>query len=153
SRTDPFAPPASGPARKEEPIELFRIAPTALAKNFDLVEKEENRGKVIFVDMASYTAGDDWGFLHKLLSLMPMPESGDPRTDDAPRHLVVVDAIEGFEALAGEVNAFGEKSTRRSRVAQLMRLSEEKCHTLLVVEKSVKSEELAEEFIADTVIR
>ena len=155
SRKDPFAPPGAAPAGEVEPIRLITKAPTQLAKEFDLVEEKQHRGKVVFVDMASYTAGDDWGFLHKLLALMPMPGADDPEEKrlNAPRHLVVVDAIEGFEALAGEVNAFGEKSTRRSRVAQLMRLSEDKCHTLLVVEKSVKGEGLAEEFIADTVIR
>jgi KaiC len=147
SRRDPFGPHRE-PEDRDDRIELRHFEPTALAKNFEQVEAEVHRGHVIFVDMASYTAGDDWGFLHKLLALLPLPEG-----DEEPRHLVVVDAIEGFEALAGEVNAFGEKSTRRSRVAQMMRLVEGKCHALLVVEKGGGEEQLAEEFVADTVIR
>lgn len=154
SRKDPFSrepsePPAAarGAGGERLELELKHIKPADLAKNFDLIENPKERGRVIFVDMASDTAGDDWGFLHKLLALLPRPEGDDPK------HLVVVDAIEGFEALAGEVNAFGEKATRRSRVAQMMRLVEGKCHALLVVEKGGGEERLAEEFVADTVIR
>jgi KaiC/GvpD/RAD55 family RecA-like ATPase len=147
SRKDPFGPINTRPdldPKKE--IELEQHNPTTLAEEYDLIEKK--RGNVIFVDIASYTAGDDWGFLHKLVSLLPKPDN-----IKAPRHLIVIDAIEGFEALAGELNAFGEKSTRRSRVAQVMRLMAEKCHVLLVVEESRSHEKLAEEFVADTVIQ
>ncbi len=147
SRKDPFGPVGIKPPQyREREIELDNCFPTAIAEEFDRIENEKQR--VVFVDLASYTAGDDWGFLHKLLSLLPSPTS--PK---APRHLVVIDAIEGFEVLAGELNAFGEKSTRRSRIAQTMRLMAEKCHVLLVVEESKTYERLAEEFVADTVIR
>jgi KaiC/GvpD/RAD55 family RecA-like ATPase len=125
-------------------IELGEYTPITLADKF---EPAERRGCVSFVDMASFTAGDDWGFLHRLLSLLPNPGVEDPR------HLVVIDAIEGFEALAGELNAFGEKSTRRARVAQVMRLITKKCHVVLIVEENVADERLAEEFVVDTVLR
>ena len=150
SRSDPFHPRAR--VDGEEPIELVKCHPTSLAENFQIIA--EQKGNVLFLDMAAYTAGDDWGFLHKLLSLLPMPKD-DVRTA-SPRHLVVIDAIEGFEALAGDVNAFGEKSTRRSRIAQVMRLIGGKCHLLLVVEQAKGTatyETLGEEFVADTVIR
>lgn len=144
-RSDPFDPVCCRPDAKPEPLISFqRCNPTMLAGDFDPVEK---RDSVVFVDIATYTAGDDWGFLHKLLSLLPMPAA------KAPRHLVVIDAIEGFEALAGDLNAFGEQSTRRSRVAQVMRLIAGKCHVVLVVEESNSDERLAEEFVVDTVIR
>lgn len=158
SRKDPFDlnPDTMAPEKDWEPVELKECNPTSLAQDFSLIETD--RGKVIFVDMASFTAGDDWGFLHKLLSLLPECCSAkDPSAlashDLHPRHLVVMDAIEGFEALAGELNAFGEKSTRRSRIAQVMRLIAGKCHAVLVVEESNNYEKLAEEFVADTVIR
>ncbi len=150
SRCDPFLPRRR--VDEEHSIRLVKCDPTGLAENFQIVDQE--KGHVLFLDMAAYTAGDDWGFLHKLLSLLPMPK--DDPAKPSPRHLVVIDAIEGFEALAGNVNAFGEKSTRRSRIAQVMRLIAGKCHLLLVVEQAkgtVTLETLGEEFVADTVIR
>lgn len=150
ARRDPFHPELKRNPPDFSEIPLRECNPIDLAENFALLQEE--RGKVIFVDMAAYTAGDDWGFLHKLLSLLPAP----PNDPTQPRHLIAIDAIEGFEALAGELNAFGEKSSRRSRIAQVMRLISGKCHALLVVEQSKDrphNESLAEEFVADTVIR
>ncbi len=154
TRIDPFYPKNTG--EKSKPVDeilLKKCDPTSLAQDFDVVKNEE--GHVLFLDMAAYTAGDDWGFLHRVLSLLPIPEGGAGATP-SPRHLVVIDAIEGFEALGGEVNAFGEKSTRRSRIAQMMRLVSGKCHAVLVVEQSrdtARHDTLGEEFVADTVIR
>ena len=103
--------------------------------------------EVCFVDLASRTAGDDWGFVHRLLS--NLEES--PKKEQ-PRHLVILDAVEGFETLVGDLNAFGEESSRRSRIAQVMRLAAGRCHLLLVVEESRK-ERFPEEFVTDVVIR
>jgi KaiC/GvpD/RAD55 family RecA-like ATPase len=100
---------------------------------------------VYFVDLAQETVGDDWGFVHHLLSVMD-------RRDEGPRDLVLLDAVEGFEMLVGDINAFGDKATRRSRIAQVMRLVADKCHLLFVVEE-VKDERLPEEFVTDSVIR
>ncbi len=150
SRRDPFEP--RPPLDDGKPMDLVKCHPTGLAENFRIIDQE--KGHVVFLDMAAYTAGDDWGFLHKLLSLLSMPK--DDGATPSPRHLVVIDAIEGFEALSGDVNAFGEKSTRRSRIAQVMRLIAGKCHLLLVVEQvpgTATNETLGEEFVADTVIR
>lgn len=128
-----------------------------VSKSLDLLENtpdEMNRvltssGEfaVHFVDLAQTTAGDDWGFVHRLLSVLDQRESAD-----APRDLVLLDAVEGFETLVGDINAFGDKSTRRSRIAQVMRLTANKCHLLFVVEE-VKHERLPEEFVTDAVIR
>ena len=147
-RREPFV--ASPRRLKDDRLEILLkdCHPTSLAEKFDMTETENSN--VIFLDMAGHTAGDDWGFLHKILSLLPQPKAG------APRHLVVIDAIEGFEALAGKLDAFGEKSTRRSRIAQVMRLISGKCHVVLVVEQgesSANGATLDEEFVADTVIR
>lgn len=103
-------------------------------------------GEVCFVDLATRTAGDDWGFAHRLISMLDKPAR------DKPRHLVVLDAVEGFEALVGNLNAFGEKSSRRSRIAQVMRLVAGKAHLLLVVEES-RDERFPEEFVTDVVVR
>jgi len=149
-RREPFVAAAHSPKNESESIEirLKECRPNTLAEEFDITETENSN--VIFLDMAGHTAGDDWGFLHKILSLLPQPKNG------AARHLVVIDAIEGFEALAGKLDAFGEKSTRRSRIAQVMRLISGKCHVVLVVEQgepSASGTTLDEEFVADTVIR
>jgi KaiC/GvpD/RAD55 family RecA-like ATPase len=103
-------------------------------------------GKVCFVDLATRTAGDDWGFVHRLLSMLDEPGS------DSPRHLVILDAVEGFETLVGDLNAFGESSSRRSRIAQVMRLAAGKAHLLLVVEEK-REERFPEEFVTDVVVR
>jgi hypothetical protein len=82
-----------------------------------------------------------------MLSVLDSPESASD-----PRHLVLLDAVEGFETLVGDLNAFGEQSTRRSRIAQAMRLASNKCHLLFVVEEA-SQERLPEEFVTDSVIR
>lgn len=105
------------------------------------------RAEVCFLDLASRTAGDDWGFVHRLLSNLE-----EPTATDEPRHLVILDAVEGFETLVGDLNAFGEKSSRRSRIAQIMRLASGRCHLLLVVEEG-RRQRFPEEFVTDVVIR
>lgn len=102
--------------------------------------------QVCFVDLASRTAGDDWGFVHRLLSTLDKPNNL------SPRHLIILDAVEGFETLVGDLNAFGEESSRRSRIAQVMRLAAGRCHLLLVVEES-HHQRFPEEFVTDVVIR
>jgi KaiC/GvpD/RAD55 family RecA-like ATPase len=102
--------------------------------------------EVCYVDLATRTAGDDWGFVHRLLSMLEEPKG------DSPRHLVVLDAVEGFETLVGDLNAFGERSSRRSRIAQVMRLAAGKAHLLLVVEEK-REERFPEEFVTDVVMR
>jgi KaiC/GvpD/RAD55 family RecA-like ATPase len=113
--------------------------------------KPESRGSLLeatvcFVDLASATAGDDWGFVHRLLSSL------EPPKQNMPRHFAVLDAVEGFETLVGELNAFGEPSSRRSRIAQVMRLAANKCHLLYVIEET-RDERFPEEFVTDVVIR
>lgn len=102
---------------------------------------------VAFVDLASHTAGDDWAFVHRLLGVLPYPE------DTRPRHMVVIDAIEGLETFGGDVDAFGESSARRARIAKLMRLAIGKCHVVTIVEESTDEVGLPEEFVSDVVFR
>lgn len=101
---------------------------------------------VIFVDLASNTAGDDWGFLHRFISILKPNETG-------AKHLIIIDAVEGFETYVGETDGFGEQTSRRARIAQIMRLVKGKSHVLIVVEESKSHERLPEEFVTDVVIR
>ena len=115
-------------------------------ENYEPTHASPIEAEVCFVDLASRTAGDDWGFVHRLLSSLEEPGPNDPR------HLVILDAVEGFETLVGDLNAFGEKSSRRSRIAQVMRLASGRCHLLLVVEEG-RQQRFPEEFVTDVVIR
>lgn len=104
---------------------------------------------VAFVDLESYTAGDDWGLLNRLLAILDRP---DPVARG--RDLLVIDAVEGLETLGGKHDAFGQERERRSRIAQILRAAKGKCHVVFVVEESSEREErLPEEFVSDAVIR
>lgn len=100
---------------------------------------------VPFIDLAANTAGDDWGFVRAMISSLPPPNAG--------RHLLVIDAVEGFETLVGERDAFGEPSSRRARIAQIVRAASSKCHIVFTVEERRDDERLPEEFVADLVVR
>jgi hypothetical protein len=99
---------------------------------------------VAFVDLAARTAGDDWAFVHRLLAVLPPPRTG-------PRHLLVIDAVEGMETFGGELDAFGQQSPRRARIAKLMRLASGKCHVVLIIEEPAEGVRLPEQFVADIV--
>jgi hypothetical protein len=145
TRHEPFV--ADQKKKLAEPVVLGLAAKLPKDMNKVLAENKNDGDEVCFIDLAQVTAGDDWGFVHRILSVIDPPHSaGDPR------HLVLLDAVEGFETLVGDLNAFGEKATRRSRIAQVMRLASKKCHLLFVVEES-KHERLPEEFVTDLVIR
>lgn len=138
---DPFS-ENSGVSGAEH-IELKPCTPDEL--NGILTQPPKN--KVVFVDLAANTAGDDWGFLHHFISVLERPSS------DEAKHLIIIDAVEGFETYVGEMDAFGERTSRRARIAQIMRLVKDKSHVLLVVEESKTNERLPEEFVTDVVIR
>lgn len=97
-----------------------------------------------FIDMASSSAGDDWGYMIRAFSLLGGQNAG---------HLVVIDSVAGFETLTGDTDAYGEKSTRRARIARVMRAAQDRCHLVFVVEEPHQGDHLPEEFVADTVIR
>lgn len=103
--------------------------------------------RVHFVDLAAATAGDDWGFINRILSTLEEPG------ENQPRHLMVLDSVEGFETLVGKYDAFGLMRERRSRIAQVMRSAGEKFHMLFVIEEPKEGERMPEDFVADVVIR
>lgn len=106
---------------------------------------------VSFFDLQRETTGDDWSFINRVIG--QLPEIGDGRTADA-YHLVVIDAVEGLEAIVGEKDSFGEKRTRRSRIAQLIRTCVRKgVHLVMTIEEPRDDERLPEQFVADLVIR
>lgn len=137
---DPFS-KNSGIAGAET-VELKTVKPDGL----EAVLTSPPTNSVIFVDLAAHTAGDDWGFLHRFLAVLE-------KKPGAENHLVIIDAVEGFETYVGEMDAFGERTSRRARIAQIMRLAKDKSHLLLVVEESRSNERLPEEFVTDVVIR
>jgi KaiC/GvpD/RAD55 family RecA-like ATPase len=112
-----------------------------------LVADDDCVPEVSFVDLAAESAGDDWGFIHRLIAVLQEPPLG------SPRHLMIVDAVEGLETLVGESDAFGEKTSRRSRIAQMLRTASKKCHLLFVVEEQEGGDRIPEEFVSDVVIR
>jgi KaiC/GvpD/RAD55 family RecA-like ATPase len=111
-----------------------------------LVHTETREAQVYFVDLASNTAGDDWGFVSRVLSVVE-------RTGKSLPHLMIIDSVEGFETLVGERDAFGESQPRRSRVAQILRAAGDKCHIVFIIEEPKEGEHLPEEFVTDVVIR
>jgi len=109
--------------------------------------KGRKKCEIGFFDLAASTAGDDWGLVNRLLASLPDADA------DAARHLVVIDAVEGLETMVGDRDAFGLLCTRRQRIANLMRLAEQKAHVVLVVEEAEAGKKHPEEFVADYVLR
>lgn len=103
--------------------------------------------QVGFVDLAAHTAGDDWGFVNRVLARLPRPGNEDPA------HLIILDAVEGFETLVGDLDAYGQTSTRRSRIAQLMRSAHDRCHLVFIAEEPSEERRLPEQFVTDVVLR
>jgi KaiC/GvpD/RAD55 family RecA-like ATPase len=137
----------SGEFERDFPLELKLHLPENLDDLADYLRGKAHDPQVAFIDLAAHTAGDDWGFIERLLAMMPTPKEGEPR------NLLVIDAMEGIETFAGDVDAFGQKSTRRGRVAKLMRLAAPKCHLVLLIEEPSEDTRLAEQFVADVVLR
>ena len=119
----------------------------SLAYNLTSSANTSTSANIYFVDLASNTAGDDWGFVNRILSVLT------PRKGLQARHLLIIDSVEGFETLVGERDAFGEYQSRRSRIAQIMRSTGNKCHLAFIVEEPKDGERLPEEFVTDAVIR
>ena len=126
---------------KHPRIELKEYVP--LAKQLPA----ESTGDVAFLDLATNTTGDDWAYLNRVVASLQHPPKNHPK------HLLVVDAVEGLEVLVGETDAYGQHRDRRSRVTQLIRTAAERCHIVFLVEQQEGGRKTPEEFIADAVIR
>ena len=116
-------------------------------------------GTVHFLDLAKYSAGDDWGLLNRLTGLLPDMELSSVsgcNNQNAPKrpHLLIIDAVEGLEALVGDRDAFGLQRSRRSRLAQLVRVAKKaNCTIIFIVEQRSEDIHLDEVFVSDLVIR
>jgi KaiC/GvpD/RAD55 family RecA-like ATPase len=118
-------------------------------KSIFLAPKVPSNAVVDFLDLAEFSAGDDWGLLNRILGLLQ--SNFDNRT--VP-HLLVIDAVEGLETMAGNVDAFGLRRSRRSRLAQLVRIARKAhCNLLFVIEQKSPDIKLDEVFISDLVLR
>lgn len=128
-------------------VELAKLDPAELPSTVFASSSDPLQAKVHFVDLVSKTTGDDWSFINRLLALLKAP------TQPCAPHLLIIDAVEGFEALVGEKNAFGETTSRRSRIAQIMRTASDKCHVCFIIEEPRNDDRFPEEFVTDVVVR
>ncbi|MEM7455309.1 MAG: hypothetical protein AAF456_13240 [Planctomycetota bacterium] len=120
--------------------------------SFDSIFDENPSGTdqpaVSFLDLAEFSAGDDWGLLNRTLGLLC------DLKDSKATHLLVLDAVEGLEAMVGENDGFGLKRSRRSRLAQLVRAARNACcNIIFVIEQRELNVHLDEVFVSDLVIR
>jgi KaiC/GvpD/RAD55 family RecA-like ATPase len=158
SRQVPFNDTAGGVPGCREPVRLTKLNPIgaeALSPKIEIVSaflnrtRDERKGKLAvgFIDLAANSAGDDWGFVNRVLALLPNKRSNDPA------HLIILDSVDGFETLVGDLDAYGQISSRRARIAQIMRSANKKCHLVFVSEEPADERRIPEQFVTDLVIR
>ena len=83
---------------------------------------------VAFVDLVKESGGDLWSLCHRLVASLDVEKRPD-------RHMVIIDNVDGFEAFVGELNAFGQRATVRSRIMQTFEVATKKCHVVFVSEE------------------
>lgn len=140
---------------RDQPVMFQECVPGACRKTSQITledylfngEVADGKPVIAFVNLAAYTAGDDWGYLNHALATL------DKRYPDAAHDMVILDAVEGLETLVGEQDAYGETRSRRARIAQFVRAASEKCHTALIVEEEREDVRQAEDYVTDVVIR
>ncbi len=143
--------------RHNKDLQLIRLEPEESNYADELsryLDSPEN--KIAFLDLRSQTSGDDWGHLLKLSTVVRTWKNSDTPSPT----LVIVDAIEGLELLAGDSDQFGQPRNRRQRIAQLSRLMKDLHWALVVEDRGADDDEdgfarahYDEEFISDIVVR
>jgi len=103
-----------------------------------------------FIDLAEKSTGDDWRYLSSVLAAMPRRKG--PRGFIQPPNLLIVDSVAGFETLIGQTNTFGQESSRRSRITQILKAASDSWHVVLVSEEPEGMRHHPEEYVTDTVI-
>ena len=112
---------------------------------------ENWRSAVQFIDLSTFSAGDDWHLMNRLTGVLAGQSA---LAVNSTPNLIVVDAVEGLEAMVGERDLFGELRSRRSRIAQLGRLAKRaNAHLIFVIEEAVSDAIQPEQYVADLVIR
>ena len=96
--------------------------------------------------------GDPHGRRRLVLHRAPDGVAAKRRGPTRRRNLLILDSVAGFETLIGDRNSFGERMSRRARVAQLMRAAGVNWHTIFVVEEPSEGMRLPEEYVTDTVL-
>lgn len=143
----------SYPFGEQAPLTLQKVRPIAADLQMALMAAPLD-GKIFFIDLQTETAGDDWTFLNQILGMLASNPPSQPADGTQVKPLVIVDAVEGLETFVGERDAFGERRTRRSRIAQVVRsAARSKAHLAFVIEPTSAGKRLPEQFIADLVVR
>lgn len=115
--------------------------------------KDSNDANVVFLDLASHTAGDDWSLVNALLVKLQSVKSAIVcGKKSALPHLVIIDSVAGFETFVGRIDAYGNEQSRRSRIAQCLRNAGDRVSIVFVVEESTGIEHLPEEYVTDIVL-
>lgn len=149
----------SGSANTPNVSELLRTPGEAFVDYFlQVPQAPGNDSSVLFLDLASQSAGDDWALINRIATtLEPREHVGGQSIEKSGSTsypaLLIIDAVEGLEVLVGDQDAFGEPCTRRSRVAQLLKCAARRCHVVLVCEEPAQAPRLPEEFVADVVLK
>jgi KaiC/GvpD/RAD55 family RecA-like ATPase len=109
-------------------------------------KKAKDSASVGFIDLGKTSAGDDWLFVTRLVATLPK------RAKDAPPNLLVIDSVAGFETLVGEHDGYGQASSRRARIAQILRAAGQNWHVIFVVEEPPVGTHHPEEYVTETVL-
>lgn len=125
-------------------------APESLAR-YILASGPPNQNTAVgFIDLIRHPVGDLWSFTSRLLASLPQRQAVDHGVVD--QHLVVIDNVDGFEVLMGEVNAYGDRSSVRARIMQAVRAAYGKAHLVFLSEQGgAGAASLAD--ISDVVVR
>lgn len=136
------------PPRPKAEIEFVALKPFETKEDWREFRQREadDAMKLFFLDLASRTTGDDWGYLNRLVATLSTGEKV------VPRHVLIVDTVDDLEFLVGERDAYGVVRDRRSRIAELIRTCAGKCHLVLLAGEPPDGH-VPEEYIADAVIR
>lgn len=109
---------------------------------------------ILFLDLQAGTTGDDWNHILRLTQLVPQ------LIGSVQRSLVIVDAVEGIELLAGDSDQFGQPRSRRQRIAQFARIIGASNWALVIEDRGNSPmdsqnwmKHYDEEFISDVVVR
>jgi DNA polymerase III delta prime subunit len=98
--------------------------------------------QVAYVELASRSQ-DDWGFLHRLVTLL---------AGQAGPHLLVVDAVDGLGNWYPE-EAQGDPRSPRNRLVQLLQAAAGSSHIVLIAEESAPNGFRSEETVCDNVLK
>jgi KaiC/GvpD/RAD55 family RecA-like ATPase len=101
---------------------------------------------IAFIDLTRSAMDDAWAFLYQLAGAVEM-------NPDGPKHILVLDTVDGLEATVRTPADHDQQLARRARITRLMRVVQDRCHVVFVTEELARGERLPEEFVSDMVLR